>query len=368
MADPQTRKEIAPRIDLAYFRRWHWLRVARFVATMVLLGAAAFWVIGASALRNKKIYANGPVSHGHSFIEERCGSCHTEGFRKVYDASCLQCHAAAVGLPHVPAGRGRDPACGVCHAEHRGSTLLSAVKDKHCNACHEDHSDITSLETHIWFRPQPRDQRLRFNHLKHLDLDLVGGPLECDACHVVDGRNFGPIRFAEHCVRCHKETVSADIDIVVPHGFQIGELRDWIAAVYVRVWLAKRPKEVEPQASVPGRSDTGPPDWAVALAERSRVAQTALFQPGRGCLLCHVAQGEEILSPEIPSRWLPRARFDHQTHRFQSCDRCHDLREATSADVLVLPRVETCRACHHRHGARARCVTCHPFHPTGALR
>ena len=70
-----------------------------------------------------------------------------------------------------------------------------------------------------------------------------------------------------------------------------------------------------------------------------------------------------ILSPEIPSRWLPRARFDHQTHRFQSCGRCHDLRAATSADILALPKVETCRACHNRQGARARCVTCHPFHP-----
>jgi predicted CXXCH cytochrome family protein len=79
--------------------------------------------------------------------------------------------------------------------------------------------------------------------------------------------------------------------------------------------------------------------------------------------LCHVAEGQKILTPEIPDRWLPRARFDHQTHRFQSCDRCHDLREAMSADLLALPRVETCRACHNRGGARASCVTCHPFHP-----
>lgn len=355
MADPSKpeKQAIAPRVDLSYFRRWHRLRLVRFLATMILLAVAAFWVLGASALRHKKIYANGLISPGHSFIEERCGSCHTAAFRRVYDASCLQCHAAAVGLPHVPAGRGRDPACGVCHPEHRGGKLLSAVEDKNCNACHADHSDITSLETHIWFRPQPRDQHLRFNHLKHLDLDLVGGPLECDACHVVDGRNFGPIRFAAHCVRCHEERVSSDIDIVVPHGFQIAELRDWIAAVYVREWLAKRPR---------------PPDWARELDERTRAAQAALFRPGRGCLLCHVAEDEEILTPQIPSRWLPRARFDHQTHRFQSCDRCHDLRESRTADVLALPRVETCRACHHRnHGARAQCVTCHPFHPQGTV-
>lgn len=362
MSEPKTPNEPAPRVDLTYFRRWHWLRVARVVATIVLLGIAAFWVIGASALRNKTIYANGPVSPGHSFIEERCGSCHTEGFRQIYDASCLQCHAAAVGLPHVPAGRGRDPACSVCHPEHRGGTLLSAVENKHCNECHEAHSGIRSLETHIWFRPQPRDQHLRFNHLKHLDIDLVGGPLECDACHVVAGRNFGPIRFEEHCVRCHKETVSADLDIVVPHGFQIDALRDWIAAVYVREWLGKRSDEIDPGKSVPGRGG-GPPDWALALEARTQATQAALFRPGRGCLLCHVAEGSRILTPEVPDRWLPRARFDHQTHRFQSCDRCHDLRESKSADVLALPRVETCRACHHKHGARARCVTCHPFHP-----
>ncbi|MHC4547846.1 MAG: hypothetical protein ACYTEZ_03635 [Planctomycetota bacterium] len=348
----------ASRLDASYFKRRHRLRLAQLFASAGLLGLAVLWVGGASLFGRRTIYANGPISTSHRFIEAECEHCHTEGFGPIYDAACGQCHAVA---EHVPVGPGKDPACGACHAEHRGDALLGAIDDRHCNACHEDHSSITSLETHIWFKPPPRDQKIHFNHVLHGAPELVGGPLECNACHVPAGRDFGPVRFAQHCARCHNERVGDLVDQMVPHGFQYEDLGDWITAVYLRRWKATR-GFAEP-SSVPGQSATEIPPWAVALRERALRALNALFEPGRGCLICHVGDRDGIETPRIPAHWFPRARFDHKTHRLESCDRCHDLRENTTAAALSLPKVETCRACHRRRSARSSCVTCHPFHP-----
>ena len=88
----------------------------------------------------------------------------------------------------------------------------------------------------------------------------------------------------------------------------------------------------------------------------------ALFQPGRGCLLCHVRDGDQIVAPAIPSNWFQKARFTHAPHRFESCDRCHHMDRVSNAESLEVPGVETCRQCHHENGANDGCITCHPYH------
>jgi len=360
MAETKSTKAIAQRIDPTYFRKRHWLRRTRGRLSLGLFVAAAAWMGTDLGLGRQGVFSSGPVSLAHRFVEADCAKCHVERFGAVQDAACIGCHDAG---PHIPAASARtEPACGACHREHAGSALLDAVNDRHCNGCHEAHRSITSLDSHIQFARTPRDQALRFDHAAHLKPDLQQGPLHCGSCHrmVREGVDFLPIRFEVHCAPCHRERVAPDIEGTVPHGLQPEELRDFVAALFARQGLGG---EAQAAGVVPGRG-TQPPAWAVTLQERTDRAVAALLQPGRGCLLCHVMEGEAIHPPEIPAHWFSRARFDHRTHRFiGSCDHCHDMKKNTDAMTLELPGVENCRRCHGPRSAPDTCTTCHPYHP-----
>jgi len=356
MTKRRTTKEIAQRVDPTYFRRWHRLRRTRFLLSLGLFTAAVVWVAaGASTM-----YASGPVSSGHALFEADCATCHTEDFGPVHDAACLQCHTAG---PHMTPDKGTEPACAACHKDHEGRGSLSDTPDRACARCHTDHADIRTFADHVRFRIEPREQHLRFGHQMHLDEKLIDGPLECASCHVPgeSRRGFAPIRFAAHCAKCHIERIDEGGEEIVPHGMQPEDLRPWIAAGYL-----ERGGHLPVRASaVPGRGSADPPDWAEALRRKTDEALEALFKPGRkrGCLLCHDVDRGRIVPPAVPVRWLDRALFDHHTHAFEACDRCHDMSENQKAEDSGLPGIVTCRTCHQPEGARITCVTCHPYHP-----
>jgi len=347
----KTTKDIAERIDPVYFRSWHRLRKARLFLSLGLCAAAALWVLGAAVMGDRTLYANGPVAASHALIGAECGQCHTERFSAVKDASCRACHPAG---EHSES----DPACATCHTENRNQADLKAVADAFCNSCHQDHSAITGFSAHIDYVFQEHDQRLRFSHAAHLEPKLVNGPLRCDSCHAPDasGAGFAPIRFSAHCSKCHEERIDAALEDAVPHGFQPEELRDWIGAVYVR-----RLGVLAGSAELPGKGGA-PPDWRNDLVRRTDTAMGALMKPGAGCLLCHIGKEDRIDPPQIPDRWLKSARFDHDTHRVESCDKCHAVDRSSKAGDVVLPKILSCQACHKRGGAAHTCVVCHAFH------
>lgn len=367
MSEPRKTKDLAQRIDPTYFRHGHPLRRARLLLSAGLCAAGVLWVAASFALSDEAIYARGGVSEAHALLAERCDRCHVEAFGAVRDPSCLACHRAG---PHVPEGKTpRDPACASCHAEHGGRARLAEVGDAHCNLCHEGHRDVTSFADHMQFARTPRDQHLRFSHRGHLVADLVGGPVACADCHKPQpgGRDFLPIRFDEHCARCHRERLDPDVGAEVPHGVEPARLAEWAAATFVKRFLedpalvgAGRP------SAVPGRAPPTPPDWTAALRARTDAALAALLTPGRGCLLCHEGDAQRIVKPEIPWSWLPKARFDHKTHRVERCETCHHADNNTEASFVDVPGVETCRHCHGPGGATATCVTCHAYHPLDA--
>ncbi|MGH7163446.1 MAG: hypothetical protein ACREID_08170, partial [Planctomycetota bacterium] len=233
MAERRTTKEIAQRIDPGYFARPHPFRRARRWATLGASAAALLWIGSSAATGERRLYASGPVTPGHALIENDCARCHARAFHAVEKASCLACHAAA---PHVPEGKGRDPSCASCHAEHRGRARLDAVEDSHCNLCHLDHRGVEDLAGHVPFRTEPRDQRLRFPHDLHLKADLAGGPVSCASCHSPDmaGERFLPVAFEAHCAQCHPLGFDVDFpDARVAHGLSAAELRRHLEAFYV---------------------------------------------------------------------------------------------------------------------------------------
>ena len=345
----KTTKDIAERIDPVYFRAWHRLRKTRFFLSLGLFAVAALWILGAAVMGDETLYANGPVAASHSLFAADCQQCHVKGFAAVQNATCQSCHPAGAHSED-------DPRCAHCHTEHRGQNDLSVVGDAFCNACHEDHSAITDFENHMDYTLPRHDQRISFNHAAHLKPGLVNGPLQCDSCHVGAGAVFLPIAFEAHCSKCHEERLDAELDDVVPHGVQPDRLKEWIAAVYVR-----RLGAVNPNAELPGKGGE-PPAWREELLRKTQVSLEALLKPGAGCMLCHVGGTDRIDPPQIPERWLKDARFDHHTHRFESCDKCHAVGRSEKAEDVVLPKVLNCQSCHKQGGAAHTCVTCHAFH------
>jgi hypothetical protein len=103
--------------------------------------------------------------------------------------------------------------------------------------------------------------------------------------------------------------------------------------------------------------------------------------------------------PQIPTRWLHRAEFNHGAHRLVACTRCHEeaaqlevpddptyphadekgspvqsLRWTGRTKQVMLPSIDTCRQCHSPDAetlagtgrpiqpARHDCAECHNYH------
>ena len=135
----RTAKQLAPRIEIDYFKKPAPLRRARFALSLAGVVIAAVWLLGLAAARSHGVYSPGPVSDPHAFIGQKCELCHIAqgpGLRKarlkVSDQACLACHDGPEHQGSVPAND-----CGSCHAEHRGRlTQIVHVRDVDCAKCH----------------------------------------------------------------------------------------------------------------------------------------------------------------------------------------------------------------------------------------
>lgn len=68
---------------------------------------------------------------------------------------------------------------------------------------------------------------------------------------------------------------------------------------------------------------------------------------------------------KVTQRWLPHAKFDHDAHRWFSCDSCHAqaISSKNSVDISI-PGIATCKTCHAPGPERvdSRCFECHTYH------
>ncbi len=270
MARPQrTQKQIAERYkgNLAYYKVMHPWRKARMIVTAlaILGGIAAAVYFSRSAPGD--FYSIGPLSPGHTALENNCAACHGAGaalpatvenlgvalrqqtaFARL-DAACASCHEGRdFHAPNVVS----DTSCSACHQEHRGTALVVA-RDSDCLACHNNpglmqaaaakgaqmpasafklrhvrpHETIPALArpaagftstfasfagAHPEFRVKQEafkdPNTLRFNHQRHFEADippLHGKKMDCQACHTPEpgGRQFERITFERNCQACH---------------------------------------------------------------------------------------------------------------------------------------------------------------------
>jgi hypothetical protein len=270
--------------------------------------------------------------------------------------------------------------------------------------------------------------RLKFNHWAHLKgpipIDHRERPnetevLRCDSCHQPDAarRYMLPVNHDLHCGRCHKNQLRPDMPVKFDTADTIGVPAEaTLASVdqfnnqpvphrtpemvrgVLRDRLTRFSKEHKATAQarlkgtiapddrpLPGRRPVVPPDEDELLRlvdGLMDVMQSKLFTGSGGCFYCHEpADGPkmkntpadaQLAEVKQPARWFPHSVFNHDSHRFMSCNQCHeDVNLSTQTSHILLPSRETCMKCHQQnslfatkvsHAARTDCAECHRFH------
>jgi hypothetical protein len=354
-----------------------------------------------------------------------CRSCHRVGDHQAAERttpSCTSCHTEHQGtaiLAHVSSER-----CTSCHGDlpsaTKGQSLLVGRDAQAIRGLTDGHPEFAirvgrGMSTHrvrLDATPPPDDtSRIKFSHARHLAPDLrgpAGSPtvqLFCGDCHegplqaatlafgkkpptltpftaadfapAEEPQYFAPIRYETHCAACHPHTFDSRID-AAPHDTPY-VVRRFLEGAYARYALehpeavAGTPRRRPITGGAMATSASTPEEWArdqVTAAEMLLYDQPcAENETCPRCLQCHQVErdtngGEPIvLSPDIPLRWLPQSRFDHGAHRTLGCAECHpNAAKSTKASDVLIPRIKSCRNCHHQAGASDRCSECHTYH------
>jgi hypothetical protein len=338
-----------------------------------------------------------------------CAHCHTEhegtnGLLEIADAQCITCHSDLKSMQAT-------------------TTFASTIRD----------FGVSHPEFRILADRAPDPGRLKLNHAVHLKPNLLGPdrtPVQmvCADCHrptngggvwpygrngkrkgaatskghshspaveqqssadpvATDGALMQPIQYAKHCAACHP--LVADPERRILPGGEIPHESPERIRVFLRGMLsAFADNHSEALQETPNSANPGLPTMrsAESVEERFKTAwvndrivvfEQRLYRNAKDCRLCHdqewsadVRNLPRIVPPDVPSKWLEHASFDHERHKVLSCDACHTAaRTSTKTGDVLLPGIASCRACHapssdRLSGAGSDCVLCHTYHPS----
>lgn len=241
-------------------------------------------------------------------------------------------------------------------------------------------------------RPSPEAQRCL---VLEQAVNLMGRErLDCADCHQPEpgGAGMRPILVAQHCGLCHLPQLDAappgaDLRTVrrIPHG----NLDELVAVVLDRELARSLGGAAAPETSAPttrrraGAEADETQRVRVNGSARDR-AETRIrdLVERQACAKCHridppVPAGGlayRIHPVAIADTWMPKARFSHAAHealpwregRLLACADCHAAQTSPSSADVLMPRIETCLACHGPERSKAMvpstCVMCHVFH------
>ncbi len=320
-----------------------------------------------------------------------------------------------------------ERSCASCHLEHEGSGAMVATPQRFCSDCHSDLDSrlrgarISNAgdfgDDHPEFRPRimtsPGDNNggvaryarinidaapqentgLKFPHELHLSQTNgvarmaqrlgarydFGAALDCANCHVptADGTRFEPITMEANCQMCHSlafDRIGGTVR-TLRHGEPEMVIAD-IRAFY-RSTGASRPVDLsEMSRRRPGDDNRARTVGRYQFAQRTRYARadravSAVFSRGGACFDCHsidrAGGGYNINPVRQIGRYMHSGWFDHKAHETEDCATCHDARESDNASDVMLPGIETCRACHGGEDAggdlvASSCALCHSYH------
>jgi hypothetical protein len=403
----RTAKALAQRIDLNYFKRPHPFRRAKWLLSIAVPAAVLLWVGGNAVSGSRVAYSSGPVSAAHQVFGGKCERCHVtqaRAFRAhVTDNMCVSCHDAP---PHK-SNQTFTPTCVSCHVEHRGAVRLAATADRDCGQCHRELTTTTGKiaiahsvgdfnDGHPEFAARREGSKdpavLKFNHEVHMTPALRGPKgatqLQCTTCHVAAAvsplarrsrptDNMVPVTYAKDCASCHPLFFDPLIDAVAPHDAP--EKVHAMVTQALSEFIAKNPSQIGRPDTVRGRIPVNFPepmqpvrtaaDW---IQVRTTNVERLLWS--KTCNECHTIVHRpssivdrpalpEIVPTNIPSGWMPRARFDHASHQMTSCTSCHVATTSRLTSDVLMPPIATCQQCHKpSRGAESRCFECHQYH------
>ena len=361
-------------------------------------------------------WKSGEMLNAHKFFADDCGACHKSAFEMTPNRACAACHvnvrhhADPIAFPDKTLTEAR---CASCHKDHQGPNPLSHANQRLCADCHDDlraGAPNTTLanaadfaSAHPQFRPTvstdpgkdiwtrvslddaPKEQsNLKFTHKTHLDAKKMRLPkggnkqLVCADCHVTEpgGGLMRKVNMETHCSDCHRLT----FDPLAPtrrvtHGTPELVLRELREFYGTRALEGGVPDVAAPEVvrrrpgtplTVPERKEAL--DWSLGRASQ---AAAYLFSASQ-CGTCHVVPkgakpGDWKVNPvRVTERWQPKSIFSHAKHRDMNCADCHAAAESMASTDVLLPKIETCRACHGGGESTARvpstCIMCHGFH------
>lgn len=372
-------------------------------------------------------WLSGEISAPHRHFGNDCNQCHQQPFVKVRDNACADCHNkitehADPDLFNITALQ--QTRCATCHKEHNGTAHLIQTAQSLCSDCHgalatdagselnnitdfaTDHTQfkvslmtragMSRYDPQAWQRVSLDDPAIRhetglvFPHDVHLAADGVDGPagnqvMACRDCHRTDasGNYMVPIRMEPHCQSCHRlEFDPDDLDRELPHS-DLPNLRKMLNEYYSLKALRGSVKDKDAPDLVTERRRPGKPltraeqqvalQWALEKAEF--VAEEVV--EFRSCNLCHKVERDPSSFggwhiPEVntaQSRWLPKGKFAHRSHRNTSCESCHAAATSSRSEDVLLTKIEVCQDCHGGQHATDRlqstCIECHDFHQSG---
>mgnify|MGYP005848194333 CR=1 FL=1 len=327
---------------------------------------------------------------------------------------------------HMQAGMGlgvqfkfrdmEDPADRQRYLNLLGQSNSDMIVQLECSSCHQLSSSRPDGAASAW-SPAERFAMETWETLRGLPREPLRPSRE-------SGAVFLPINFETHCKGCHPLTFDESDGLrgrVVPHRLQPDEIERFLREVYSSRYLndhlappATVDRPVQRLDPLPRTLDAEAKKLARQQVD-NEVAQAmqTLFVGNKTCLECHQAvqplnpsEGGRpnlptaILSPNIPTVWQPRARFDHASHRGMNCKSCHPASYATDADGTGyqspeverkkatsyaaagtafphyqhppdLPSIAICRECHAPPrsqsgttvaGVSHRCTDCHSYH------
>jgi predicted CXXCH cytochrome family protein len=334
---------------------------------------------------------------------------------------CVECHTEHEGPQAMVATP--QQFCADCHTDLRGrlpDTRLGSAAD--FGTGHPEFQPVVLIQ---WNGDQPRFERvaldrrpheqsnLKFPHALHLGAlggaanaaraNGIGARLECASCHTPtqDGTRFERVDMERNCGSCHSLSFDEIGGTIrrLRHGSPEQVIAD-IRGLY-RAGGPAFPPELSPGArSRPG--DANQVRAAVQFAraragtaERGERAIRAIFSgPSGTCFECHniVAPPPGTLNYRIrpiqftriangaeTGRYVDHGWFDHRAHQIvqrpgerraegsAACLSCHTAAGTSqSATDLMLPGLQSCRACHGGESSRlpvpSTCAMCHDYH------
>jgi predicted CXXCH cytochrome family protein len=347
--------------------------------------------------------------------DAKCQSCHEGPPHHASAASlaCATCHREHQGR-ETSLVQLADAVCVQCH-DFLPAHISSSKYAETITRFDLDHPQFQIDDPDSHSR-NPLDRatdpgRLKFNHKLHLaeGIKLEGGEpllrdakgnpvqLECAACHQLDAQISStsepvaglptavsppraaaafmlPIVYEKHCKTCHPITFDK-AQVAVPHRLQPNELHDFLERHYTGQFMKGKTSVFDkkaPDRLVPGKSPD--PELEAAskrISSQVSAAEKQLYQGKKTCGECHYydeTDGRRVVPPNVPTIWLPHARFSHLAHRAVDCASCHPRAyDSTQAKEILLPGIEVCKQCHspaakNSGGARTNCTECHRYH------